>query len=182
MELARSWLSDCKRHHQACKGIGNTLRRPPTRLIHVLKSRHGDNSRNLEIKLVEINLQSGPIEYLALSHCWGGTNTLRLLNENYEFCKEAISFSALSKNMRDAIIIVTQKLGYYYIWIDFLCIIQDSVDDWRAEAARMETVYAGAACTLASMASESGDGGCFDSRSPRALRFCKVRASQSWLN
>ena len=32
-------------------------------------------------------------------------------------------------------------LGYQYIWIDSLCIIQDSPEDWRAESVKMGSIY-----------------------------------------
>ncbi|SPO06552.1 uncharacterized protein DNG_09242 [Cephalotrichum gorgonifer] len=181
IDLAKSWLADCKRHHDACNGIGNTPRRPPTRLIHVENSiqdfQQTDGSPSTpRIQLVLTDPNSGPIEYLALSHCWGGTGTFRLLKSNYESCQESIDFATLSKNTRDAVI-ATRNLGYTHIWIDSLCIIQDSAEDWRAEAARMEAVYAGAVCTLASTASSSGEGGCFHERPGRGLRPCKIGVS-----
>lgn len=50
--------------------------------------------------------------------------------------------------LRDAITI-TRALGIRYIWIDALCIIQDSTEDWTREAARMCGVYRGAVVTIA---------------------------------
>ncbi|KAF3003741.1 hypothetical protein E8E13_009510 [Curvularia kusanoi] len=44
---------------------------------------------------------------------------------------------------------VTQTLGYRYIWIDVLCIIQDSAKDWLHEAAEMRHVYSNAILTIA---------------------------------
>ncbi len=171
--LARSWLSDCRRHHRACSSSGNTPRAPPTRLIQVEKGK-GDEPA-LRIKLVLSG--DSPVKYLAFSHCWGGSSTLELRKANVEEFQTGIDLSFLSKNMRDAVAI-TQRLGYSYIWIDSLCIIQDSDEDWNAEAAKMESVYAGADCTLASTGSASGDGGCFHDRlNLCSLRACKVGVS-----
>ena len=36
---------------------------------------------------------------------------------------------------------ITRALGYRFIWIDSLCIIQDSAEDWRREALKMAAVY-----------------------------------------
>jgi hypothetical protein len=38
-------------------------------------------------------------------------------------------------------IIITRKLGCQYLWIDSLCIIQDSREDWRKESANMSQIY-----------------------------------------
>jgi hypothetical protein len=36
---------------------------------------------------------------------------------------------------------VTRALGIRYLWIDALCILQDSVKDWEQESANMAAVY-----------------------------------------
>ncbi|KAK5127656.1 hypothetical protein LTR85_006997 [Meristemomyces frigidus] len=65
---------------------------------------------------------------------------------------ESISFDRASATFRDAVAI-TRKLGIRYLWIDALCIIQDSDADWRAESSAMDYVYRNADVTLASEAS-----------------------------
>jgi hypothetical protein len=35
-----------------------------------------------------------------------------------------------------------------YLWIDSLCIIQDSIQDWARESSMMEKVYQHAICTI----------------------------------
>jgi hypothetical protein len=55
---------------------------------------------------------------------------------------------------------ITRKLGQRYLWIDSLCIIQNSPEDWAKEAALMASVYGAACCTLAALSSEDGTQGC----------------------
>ncbi|TGO35117.1 hypothetical protein BHYA_0170g00300 [Botrytis hyacinthi] len=43
----------------------------------------------------------------------------------------------------------TKDMEISYIWIDFLCIMQDSPEDWRTEAALMYKVYAQSLCNIA---------------------------------
>ncbi|KAF1970645.1 hypothetical protein BU23DRAFT_438502, partial [Bimuria novae-zelandiae CBS 107.79] len=43
---------------------------------------------------------------------------------------------------------ITRALGIQFLWIDSLCIIQDSLEDWEREASRMATVYGAATCNL----------------------------------
>ncbi len=70
--------------------------------------------------------------YMTLSHCWGNNPILALLEENVTtFLHVGITFDALSKTFQDAIN-VTRALGISYIWIDSLCIIQDSREDWQS--------------------------------------------------
>lgn len=79
------------------------------------------------IKLVDSSETEGAA-YIILSHCWGKAYLIRLLKSNEgQFRKGDIT--GLPKTFREAIQ-VTRDLGYRYIWIDSLCIIQDSEEDW----------------------------------------------------
>jgi hypothetical protein len=77
--------------------------------------------------------------------------------------KKSIAIKALPQNFKDAIII-TRKLGLAYIWIDLLCIQQDSADECARESAMMGDVFANALCTISATASKSSDGGCCRNR------------------
>lgn len=44
---------------------------------------------------------------------------------------------------------ITQYVGIKYLWIDSLCIIQDSISDWEVEAPKMATVYSNAVASIA---------------------------------
>jgi len=54
-----------------------------------------------------------------------------------------------SKTIRDAIT-VTRDLGIRFLWVDALCIIQDSRKgkDWHREASKMRDVYSNAFVTI----------------------------------
>ncbi|KAL9116061.1 MAG: hypothetical protein Q9227_000429 [Pyrenula ochraceoflavens] len=66
----------------------------------------------------------------------------------------------LTKTFMDAIEI-SQKLGLRYLWIDSLCIIQDSDSDWKKESAMMSSVYRGSAINIAAAGAADGSHGCF---------------------
>ena len=74
--------------------------------------------------------------------------------------KQGIQFNALPKTFREAIIAV-KRLGVSYIWIDSLCIIQDSLEDWAKEANRMAGIYSNSYLTLAASKSTGPEDGCF---------------------
>lgn len=190
-EQARKWLTMCREDHKLCNGIGNTQLELPTRLLYVSGGKDWKPGTQPEIiKLVQTNQTKSCLEYLAFSHCWGPPSEMqfRLLARNIDSCCEGIDFSLLSQNMQDAIT-TTLSLGFSYIWIDSLCIIQrdDAEDadhevsrkDWVAEAKKMGSVYAGAVCTVASTGSSSSSGGCFHERSRANLEPCKIGVSSS---
>ncbi|CAI4212106.1 unnamed protein product [Parascedosporium putredinis] len=59
----------------------------------------------------------------------------------------------LPQNFQDAIIL-TRELGLRYLWIDALCIIQDSEDDWKNEAIKMAEIYSSAVVTISTLNSD----------------------------
>ncbi|KAF6808044.1 heterokaryon incompatibility protein [Colletotrichum sojae] len=76
---------------------------------------------------------------------------------NHEaYRQDGIVIDDLPKTIRDAIH-ATRWLGLKYLWVDRLCIIQDSADDWVHEAALMCDVYSSAAITLSADGSSSAE-------------------------
>jgi hypothetical protein len=110
---------------------------------------------------------SGPdqrAEYIALSHCWGlpakAATTIKTTASTLQEFQTEIPWDKLSNTFRDAVVI-TRRLGFRYLWIDSLCIIQGDADDWATEASRMTTVYTKAFLVIAASGASDGDGGCF---------------------
>ena len=177
---AKMWLSECVEHHDCGKPLpffdeGNGL---PTRLLDVA-TRLGTSP--LQIKLVNTKeiprgqddsvQDPSPLKYFALSHCWGpdglfdqGKTTSSSLPER----QAAIDIETLPLNFQQAIRI-TRDLGANYLWIDALCIIQDSVADWSEEGARMGAIYSNACLTIAAASSGKAADGFLD-REPATPR------------
>jgi hypothetical protein len=63
-----------------------------------------------------------------------------------------IAFESLPALFQDAVV-ATRNLGIPYLWIDSICIIQDSKQDWEAESAKMGSVYRNAYVTIAASVS-----------------------------
>jgi hypothetical protein len=61
---------------------------------------------------------------------------------------------------RDAIH-VTHQLGLKYLWIDCLCIIHDSPEDWLHEGSMMADIYEYALVTLAATKAPNADSDLF---------------------
>ncbi|KAL2115194.1 hypothetical protein VTJ04DRAFT_10857 [Mycothermus thermophilus] len=56
---------------------------------------------------------------------------------------------------------LTRALGFRYLWIDSLCIVQDDPNDWAIEAAKMNHVYHNAALTMSADGAENPAQGLF---------------------
>ncbi|SPN96497.1 uncharacterized protein DNG_00025 [Cephalotrichum gorgonifer] len=154
----KAWIEDCQAHHQETCGAKSSDF-VPSRLLEVGTLLNPI----LRLRLKEEIDPKTP--YFTLSHCWGPVVLKRLMLENLEEFRVAISADGLSKTFQEAIY-ATQKLGVQYLWIDSLCIIQDSANDWQTEAAMMAQVYAGGLCNLAATAATEGTQGLFLDKLP----------------
>jgi len=85
--------------------------------------------------------------------------------------------STLTKTFQDAIYI-TRRPGIRFLWIDSLCIIQDSVSDWVKESSTMGEVYANGIFNIAATAASDGRLGCLFDRNPRLAQKCRVRIGE----
>jgi hypothetical protein len=78
--------------------------------------------------------------------------------------------------MRDAILI-TKRFGVRYLWIDALCIIQDSKDDWDDQAKQMARIYKNSLLTIAAAAGTADRAqGCFRTRSRMQTRPLDIKS------
>ncbi|KAI1742769.1 heterokaryon incompatibility protein-domain-containing protein [Xylaria scruposa] len=155
---ARKWLQNCKHAsaHSACQEAHRLARGTeysgPSRLLHV-----GDHKT--EPYLVEC--YDTHVDYVALSYCWGTSDgNLKTTRGNIEKHRRSIPISYLPAMLRDAVL-ATRALGFYYVWIDALCIIQDDARDWSREASRMGTIYSNAQVTISSLVAEDATEGLF---------------------
>jgi hypothetical protein len=86
--------------------------------------------------------------YITLSHCWGVHQPLVTTADTLDERRRSIPMIALPPLLRDAVDVV-RKLGFRYLWIDSLCILQGDRQDWENECGRMADVYANSALTIA---------------------------------
>jgi hypothetical protein len=101
---------------------------------------------------------------------------LRLLESNLSRFQESIEYEELPVTFQHAVQI-TRQLGYDFLWIDSLCIIQDSTSDWYLESAIMGDIYAGGFCNISAVAGQDSQDGCFAVRTP--LKYITSSAQQS---
>ncbi|WYZ43235.1 hypothetical protein EsH8_VI_000934 [Colletotrichum jinshuiense] len=97
---------------------------------------------------------------MTLSHCWGLHPVVRTIHETLKSHLQALPLSSLPNTFRDAVLI-TRALGVQYLWIDSLCIVQDSREDWERESAKMGMIYFSSYLTIAASAAKDSTGGCF---------------------
>ena len=150
--LSKKWLKTCDVEHETCRSTYQSGWHP-TRLVYV-----GSTSRPVVHIRLGAEINEGDL-YMTLSHCWGNLVTFKLSTSNYQQCLQQIQIEDLPKTFQD-VIFITRDLGIKYIWIDSLCIIQDSIEDWTKESVAMGDVYFHSYCNIAAAAASDGNGGC----------------------
>jgi hypothetical protein len=131
----RRWLQRCEGGHSSCYVSANAK---PTRYFYVV-----DTMKDCIVEPVE------PCRYLALSYVWGGVEQHTLNEDNIEELKarNGIRPRSLAPTIRDAIAL-TKELGERYLWIDTLCVIQDSKPIREQTLADMNRIYAQSLLTI----------------------------------
>jgi len=162
-----SWLTECYSNHKDCDAPINQIL--PTRVLD-LGGRHDTRG----IRLLTTEGRKG--QWVALSHSWGDFQPLRTTKTTLAVHQDNIELMQLPQTFQDAVIIA-RKLGFRYLWIDSLCIVQDSLEDWENEAATMASVYGNAALTICAEASANGQRGIFNSANERRGLGVKLPAT-----
>ncbi|TGO68116.1 hypothetical protein BOTNAR_0030g00390 [Botryotinia narcissicola] len=193
MGRVKSWLSTCANSHTKCRKIfskgGDDQYEPethwfPDRLLKITRDDSEPGYCDISARLV---VRSDPadflpgwmgLEYASLSHSWGpspdpsaplGGRAGEVLTEsNLALWRVDVPLDDLPLTFRHAIIVCV-ALGFQYIWIDSLCIIQDSLEDWQEQSAMMRDVYKFAWLNIAALSTSSDyEGFINEYRDPRA--------------
>ncbi|KAH9221141.1 heterokaryon incompatibility protein-domain-containing protein, partial [Leptodontidium sp. 2 PMI_412] len=97
-------------------------------------------------------------EYMTLSHRWANASVGKLTTINILQLVHMIPKNFLSCTFKEAII-MTRALGFKFLWIDSLCIIQDSIEDRATESALMHSIYGNSSYNISAIASSSSSEG-----------------------
>lgn len=166
LALADRWLQDYLSNHAYCDRISKT-KKLPTRLLELGQPLSG------QVRLCNTTDLKSEIKYMTLSHCWGSAPFLKLTSETSQEFFRGMSVSRLARTFQDAIKIA-QRLGSQFLWIDSLCIFQDSNEDWHHESLAMSNVYSGSVCNIAAAGSSNRNGRCFRERSLLSVTPCLI--------
>lgn len=142
--IIRQCLSDCDANHFECRP--QVLGPLPTRLIH-LGAKVSD-----PITLCETQ-PTDNLEYVALSHSWGKGPHFGTYLSNIEALRKKIDFQELPAMFQDAIV-TTRELGFQYLWVDSICIIQGEGGNFESESKRMGDIFSSAFCVIAASSAD----------------------------
>ncbi|KAL3295234.1 heterokaryon incompatibility protein [Colletotrichum asianum] len=164
LQTAADWHQFCRLNHSKCSSL--PTRKPgwiPSRLVDLGQAQ--DESWSLIIT----DDQAGRLidaQYATLSYRWGSKpQALMLKTSTLGDFLGGKPIADLPQTFKD-FIVVARKLGFKYVWIDCLCIMQDCSQDWNHEASTMRDVYANSGCNVVACASSDPEGGLFRYRHP----------------
>lgn len=153
-DMIETCLRSCRNTCLSCNQIGEEgVVQGPGRLVEL-----GIPGTSNDLMLIEASGRAIS-EYVALSYCWGDPcQPEATTTGNVNSRLRGFSSSAMPKSIIDAFM-VARRLGFQCIWIDSLCIIQDSGDDKTAEIKKMKAIYESASLTIvAASANDVNDG------------------------
>jgi hypothetical protein len=164
LALAFEWLSNCDQNHALYLPKSNIESNLPTRVVAVR------NGLDDPPRIYKTKRQRG--YYVALSYCWGRIKSIVLTGAALETYKCSLPIDDLLLTIQNAIE-VTYKLGFSYLWIDALCIVQDSDSDKASELDFMADIYRNIALASAAAKGVDPSSGLFSIRNPWHCRLYK---------
>ena len=154
IRFLKTSLKRCLDEHPECRQPATTY---PTRLVRIEIPEDPAKYQECRIYLEESSTSTnGP--YFTLSHCWGGQVPVQLTATSEPELRAGLRVHSLPKTFQEAVY-VCQRLNVEYLWIDSLCIFQDNIGDWAAEAGQMHQVYAHAQCNIAATGASDSSAG-----------------------
>ncbi|KAH7625330.1 hypothetical protein B0T09DRAFT_361305 [Sordaria sp. MPI-SDFR-AT-0083] len=123
----KSWLWQCVSDHRKCRLAlsGEDF--------GVYPQTSSLDQGKLPSRILDVGLTGSPVVRLVETM----TETPKA---SYDHKYPGIPFACLPQTFADAVW-VTRELGIRYLWINSLCIIQDSPSDWDAESQQMGSIY-----------------------------------------
>ncbi|KIW89158.1 uncharacterized protein Z519_10010 [Cladophialophora bantiana CBS 173.52] len=104
-----------------------------------------------------------------MSYKWGEDHPLKTREGNLEERHKGITLKAFPQTLRDGVVIA-KILGFRYIWIDSLCIIQGNKLDWFQQSEQMTAIYGMSALNISASSSGSNRAGTLRTRPEQNLR------------
>lgn len=170
--FVRRQLFDCLTSHPSCARGPQLGPQLPSRVIDV-----GETGKDPHLFVTN----GKHAAYATLSYCWGKANSFTTVTANLDSNQIAIPFQLLPATLQDAVYF-TRQIGIKYIWIDALCIVQDSFEDWASESRKMAEVYSNAVVCLSGTGSEDASKSLFAKRKPLRLPQVVLPLGAPFLN
>jgi hypothetical protein len=178
-DVVASWYLDCEiRHPRCCRSNFST---PASR----------EEFEPMEIMLLDVRKNClvsarSSARYVALSYVWGNAENIKTLIANKDLFAQAGYLSKptinIPRTIRDAMEL-TRKLEEQYLWVDSLCIVQDSAEKYT-QIRQMDRIYSHALLTIVALSAENANEGLSGVRPVSRASFQNIATLQGvkWAN
>lgn len=159
-----------------------TVSDAPSRLLDLGSGKNADQIKVVELSALKKKGTRNPDDsqsfpgFAALSYCWGGNQEFSLTKKSSEKLMQGFSVNELPQTLRDAVW-VARNIDIRYLWIDALCIYQDSQQDKLREIASMADYYSKATVTICAASASKVVQGFLSVRDEPRYEFGPVRLS-----
>lgn len=157
--IIQTWLDNCLQTHPRC----NERRSATFVPARLLRLETGTGPEPV-FRLVHASEVEPGTRYVTLSHCCGADG-LQLRESTLAQLTTPQPRSKLPATFGDALAVVA-RLGLAHVWIDQLCVLQDSAADQRAAAREKRDVFGNAFLGIAALGAASASSGLFATRDP----------------
>ncbi|KAI1165862.1 HET-domain-containing protein [Nemania serpens] len=171
IRLIGKWYSTCLQNH------GTTCEQPSWLTPRAVWPR---NLRLIDVTQRCIVDVPSACSYFTLSYVWGQEqDPCRITTENMAllYVPGALDSYPLPKTIEDAIWL-TREMGVKYLWVDRLCVIQDSDADKAIQLPQMDLVYSSAALTIVAASGTAVDGLAGVNGTPRIINQDTARVTE----
>ncbi|KAK8052960.1 hypothetical protein PG996_012261 [Apiospora saccharicola] len=151
--LIETWLGTClDKHPTSCNATHNN----EEQFRSLMEETYFGVIDVIDMQLKTLPMKYGePESYVALSYVWGQDTQG---NSDYVSTRTTVMqyiqrdglqqvWERLPHTIQDSILLV-QRLGYRFLWIDAFCIVQDSGNSWKLNSEAMHLIYGNALFTI----------------------------------
>jgi hypothetical protein len=153
MKIVCDWLQESDRLSPSSVTGANSLK-VASRLIDV----GSGELRIVETSSTSFSESDRASGFAALSYVWGTNQTFVLLSTTANELMSGFDLEKLPQTIQDAVT-VARKLEFRYLWVDALCIMQDSDTDKAIELPKMRQIYQKASITIVAAVSKTATEG-----------------------
>jgi hypothetical protein len=138
-ELVHQWIQKCKEHpgchlSSRCGYLEHLSSLQLIRLVDVTQN-------SLKVFHMSDFQEYNPPVYCGLSYVWGTMRQRLSLNgTNLEHLQLPEGVCGCSQTVEDAMVLV-KSLGFQYLWVDVLCVLQDDEEDKMMHVSNMHRIF-----------------------------------------
>lgn len=153
----RKWLNICQGRHPDCTSTQYD------------KGEYPERMRVIDVNNWQICDAPENAPFVTLSYCWGKDQKHKLLEKDLNVWTKPngmVALKELPRTIQDAVVLM-KRLGWQYLWVDALCIVQNNAEVTMDQIEQMDRIYAHSRFTIVAADGSDCDAGLPGVTTPR---------------